>query len=126
MKYSLIPMLILSSFSLTSIAQAGEGAIDASAAFKTNGSGLVEQASFAVGIGKNDAHSDAQITATGTEALAVGTGGNITLGNNDFYVESVSAESPASLQQPQNNQVNQSINIDATTGTTNPDPLPSD
>ena len=111
-------------FLFSPLAHAGEGAIRAAAAFKTNGSGLVEQASISVGIGKNDAHAEAKITATGTEALAVGTGGTITLSTGGFYVESVSEETPSSLQQPQNNEINQDIQINAIAGTTNPDPLP--
>jgi len=107
---------LISSLTICPLAQAGEKIIEGAAAFKTNGNGLVQQAVFAVGIGQNEASADAQITNGTIKAFAAGTAGTIMFGQND-NIQSLSRDSSASLQTPQNEQVTQQVNINAINGT---------
>lgn len=117
--FSVLTLSFFSFISLSPVARAGEAEIVGAAAFKMDATNtFVEEASLAVAVGKLNVEAGANVTATTTEAFAIGTGGSIVLGS-DIYPISVSEESSGSLGNPQNNEVtNQGIDINVIGGMT--------
>jgi hypothetical protein len=105
----------LFTLTLAPLALAGEGGIAGAASFILDGS-EVEEASVAVAVGKSTAYAGASTDVElGTEAFAVGTGGDIDVSDDSIYLSDVYAENAGTLDDPQENNINNnSIDIDIT------------
>ncbi|TAE57242.1 MAG: hypothetical protein EAZ87_16640 [Nostocales cyanobacterium] len=110
--------VVAGSFGATNSASAGEGGVAGSASFQLTG-GDVTQASAAVAVGKSTAYAGAAtFTGFGTEAFAVGTGGDINLSGSSVYITSITGDT--NLGAAQVNDLNDNdVNINVITGETN-------
>ncbi len=97
---------------------AGEGGVAAAISVHIDtATGMVDFTSAAMAVGKTTAYAISEAGTTYTAAIAVGTGGALTIDTEKGYVSSVAEESAASLATAQANTLTETINIDADAGT---------
>lgn len=95
---------------------AGEGGLAAAISVYTDATG-VTHVSAAMAVGKTTAYAVTASMPEFTEAIAVGSGGTITIDATTGHVTSVTDETATNLAVAQSNTMTGTVNIDADEGT---------